>query len=221
LHMTPAATPEKRAAPSSRVLPKPTSSRKETAQGPAPTGTNVAERTSSKGLFDAPLTARGCVSAVKDIKGRMHVQAERIQDLEAEVRHTREAGESADESHKADEDTLKPSGSRMSIYFTVHEGAGGQTSRAAGHLMEREQKQGSAQAGAPLEGPQDQKDPPTPIKGQLFLDGEELIMTDPAVHLLNCSCQRSVSIRHPDGRFVSACIDCGRMEEEQDFIVAL
>ena len=70
----------------------------------------------------------------------MHVQAERIQDLEAEVRHTREAGESADESHKADEDTLKPSGSRMSIYFTVHEGAGGQTSRAAGHLMEREQK---------------------------------------------------------------------------------
>ena len=55
-----------------------------------------------------------------------------------------------------------------------------------------------------------------PLQGQLFLDGLELIVPDPALGLLNCACLRMVSVRPPaaDGSaggdaFVDVCIDCG------------
>ena len=49
-----------------------------------------------------------------------------------------------------------------------------------------------------------------PLKGQLFLDGEELVMPDPALYLLHCQCRRTVSMVPPDGTgLVNVCIDCG------------
>lgn len=55
-----------------------------------------------------------------------------------------------------------------------------------------------------------------PLQGQLFLDGLELVVPDPALGLLNCACLRMVSVRPPtaDGSaggdaFVDVCIDCG------------
>jgi hypothetical protein len=53
-----------------------------------------------------------------------------------------------------------------------------------------------------------------PLQGQLFLDGVELVVPDPALHLLNCQCVRTVSVRmadNPDGDFVDVCIDCGAL----------
>lgn len=62
-----------------------------------------------------------------------------------------------------------------------------------------------------------------PLQGQLFLDGVELIVPDPALGLLNCACLRKVSVRPPaaDGRaggqdsFVDVCIDCGAVHAQQ------
>ena len=53
-----------------------------------------------------------------------------------------------------------------------------------------------------------------PLQGQLFLDGVELVVPDPALHLLNCQCVRTVSVRMADnaeGDFVDVCIDCGAL----------
>ena len=54
------------------------------------------------------------------------------------------------------------------------------------------------------------------IPGQLFLDGEELIVPDPALGLLNCLCERTVAVCHPaesalGHAFVDVCIDCGQV----------
>jgi len=57
----------------------------------------------------------------------------------------------------------------------------------------------------------------SPLRGQLFLDGEELIVPDPALGLLNCACTRTVSVCPPwpadksarVAGFVDVCIDCG------------
>jgi len=56
----------------------------------------------------------------------------------------------------------------------------------------------------------------TPLQGQLFLDGEELIVPDPALGLLNCLCERTVAVCHPaesalGHAFVDVCIDCGQV----------
>ena len=56
----------------------------------------------------------------------------------------------------------------------------------------------------------------TPLEGQLFLDGEELIVPDPALGLLNCRCERAVAVCHPaetglGHAFVDVCIDCGQV----------
>ena len=61
-----------------------------------------------------------------------------------------------------------------------------------------------------------------PLQGQLFLDGVELIVPDPALGLLHCACLRKVSVRPPtpDGGadcqgFVDVCIDCGTVHQQQ------
>jgi hypothetical protein len=63
--------------------------------------------------------------------------------------------------------------------------------------------------------------PVPPLQGQLFLDGVELIVPDPALGLLNCACLRKVSVRPPtpDGDagcqgFVDVCIDCGTVHPQ-------
>ena len=55
-----------------------------------------------------------------------------------------------------------------------------------------------------------------PLQGQLYLDGEELIVPDPALGLLNCPCERTVAVCHPaeipgSSAFVDVCIDCGQV----------
>jgi hypothetical protein len=62
-----------------------------------------------------------------------------------------------------------------------------------------------------------------PLQGQLFLDGEELVIPDPALGLLNCACERTVSVRPPTPQgassgswvddFVDVCIDCGAVHQ--------
>lgn len=62
-----------------------------------------------------------------------------------------------------------------------------------------------------------------PLQGQLFLDGEELVIPDPALGLLNCACERTVSVRPPIPQgaasgswvddFVDVCIDCGAVHQ--------
>ena len=67
------------------------------------------------------------------------------------------------------------------------------------------------------------KSPRSPSRAPLYLDGEELIVPDPALSLLFCQCLRTVSVRPPDlddgsedvswDQFVQVCIDCGAVKK--------
>ena len=64
------------------------------------------------------------------------------------------------------------------------------------------------------------------IPGQLFLDGEEVIVQDPALDMLNCLCERTVPYRvvmchdvavcqpaeSATGSCHWVCVDCGQVQ---------